>query len=245
MEWTYNQDVVTRAELVMMDLLVHNNWKRPVYFAFTVPESQRLGLEDYLVSEGFALRLMPVAAQLDRDARARLVNTDATYEAIMHKYRWGNMKDASYLDPTSRSMIAETITIFYDTAEMLIAEGHVDAARDVVNRAMSVLPEQIAHTAVAVRYPLLADQLYAVGEVAKANALVDRNQRFLAEQLAYYGRIAETHQLGRPEEMGIGNSLYALQQFAHATAMRGEEKRHRELKALCDRYRRLFFGGQV
>lgn len=229
MEWTYNQDVVTRAELVMMDLLVHNNWKRPVYFAFTVPESQRLGLEDYLVSEGFALRLMPVAARLDRDARARLVNTDAIHEAIRHKYRWGNMKDASYLDPTSRSMIAETITIFYDTAEMLIAEGHVDAARDVVNRAVSVLPEQIDHTAVAVRYPLLADQLYAVGEVAKANAL----------------ETVTTHQLGRPEEMGIGNSLYALQQFAHATAMRGEEKRHRELKALCDRYRRLFFGGQV
>ncbi|MFB2120903.1 protein O-mannosyl-transferase family [Parapedobacter sp. 2B3] len=244
MEWTYNQDIVTRAELVMMDVLVHNNWERPVYFAFTVPESQRLGLEDYLVSEGFALRLMPVNAGSGGEAHARLVNTEATYGAIMHKYRWGNMNDATYLDPTSRGMVGETVKVFSDTAEMLIAEGNTEAARDIVNRAVTVLPTHIGHVDIAVRYPVLADQLYALGETDKANVLVDRNQRFLAEQLAYYADIAETHRLGRSEEMGISNSLYALQQFAHATAMRGEEKRYQQLQSLFDNYRQLFFGGQ-
>ncbi len=244
MEWTYNQDIVTRAELVVMDLLVHNDWKRPVYFAFTVPESQRLGLEDYLVSEGFALRLMPVHARSGGDGRDRLVNTDATYEAIMHTYRWGNMKDAGYLDPTSRGMVAESVTIFSDTAAMLIAEGHVDAARNVVNRAVAVLPQHIGGVDVAVRYPVLADQLYVLGETDKANVLVDRNHRFLAEQLAYYAGIAETHPLGQPEGMGINSSLYALQELARTTAMRGEEKRHRELQTLFERYRQLFSGGQ-
>src|SRR5690606_26951190 len=60
MEWTYNQNVLTRAELALMDMLVHNNWERPIYFAATVPPSQRFGLDDYLVSEGFAYRLMPI-----------------------------------------------------------------------------------------------------------------------------------------------------------------------------------------
>lgn len=245
MEWTYNQDIVTRAELVMMDLLVHNDWERPVYFAFTVPESQRLGLEDYLVSEGFALRLMPIEARSDREARERLVNTDATYQAIMQKYRWGNMKGAGYLDPTSRGMVAETVKIFSDTAEMLIAEGNADAARDVVNRAVSVLPEHIGQVDVAVRYPILTDQLYTLGETDKANVIVDRNRRFLAEQLAYYATIAETHQLGQPEGMGIHSSLYALQQFARATALHGEAQRHKELQALFDTYRRLFLERQT
>lgn len=243
MEWTYNQDIVTRAELAMMDILVHNDWERPVYFAFTVPETQRLGLDDYLVSEGFALRLMPIRAQSDQAVRERLVNTDASYEAIMHKYCWGNMKDATYLDPTSRVMIGETVKIFSDTAEMLIAEGKADAARDVVNRAMFVLPEHIGQVDIAARYPVLADQLYALGETDQANALVDRNHRFLAEQLAYYANIADTHQLGQPERMGVSNGLYALQQFAHTTAMRGEEKRHEEIQGLFDNYRQLFFGG--
>src|SRR3546814_13975186 len=73
--------------------------------------------------------------------------------------------------------------------------------------------------------PMLPDQLYALGETDKANVLVDRNHRFLAEQLAYFANIAETHQLGRPEGMGISNSLYALQQFANTTGRRGKEKR--------------------
>ncbi|MGV3760850.1 DUF2723 domain-containing protein, partial [Parapedobacter sp.] len=245
MVWTYNQDIVTRAELVMMDLLVHNDWERPVYFAFTVPESQRLGLEDYLVSEGFALRLMPIDARPGGEVGSRLVNTDATYDALMHSYRWGNMKDAAYLDPTSRGMVAETVTMFSDTAEMLIAEGNMDAAHEVVNHAVSVLPEPIRQTDIAVRYPALADQLYAVGETEKANVLVDRNRRFLAERLAYYANIAETHPLGQAERMGLRDSLYALQEFAHTTAERGEEKRHKELQTLLDGYWELFFGGQA
>lgn len=91
--------------------------------------------------------------------------------------------------------------------------------------------------------PVLADQLYALDETDKANVLVDRNHRFLAQQLAYYANIADTHTLGQPERIGIGNSLYALQQFALTTAMRGEEKRHEEIQELFDSYRQLFFGG--
>ncbi|HWK99200.1 MAG TPA: hypothetical protein VNQ55_04610, partial [Parapedobacter sp.] len=216
---------------------------RPVYFAFTVPETQRLGLEDYLVSEGFALRLMPVMARSDQKARERLVNTDATYEAIMYKYRWGNMKGAAYLDPTSRGMVAESVKIFTDTAEMLITEDNANAASDVVNRAMLVLPEQIGQVDIALQYPVLADQLYALGETDKANGLVDSNYRFLADQLAYYADVADTHQLGQPEGMGVRNSLYALQQFSHVMELRGEEKRHQEIQELFDNYRQLFFGG--
>ena len=243
MEWTYNQDIVTRAELVIMDVLVHNNWERPVYFAFTVPETQRLGLEDYLVSEGFALRLMPVDARVEEGVPERLVNTNVTYDKLMHVFHWGGMKDAAYLDPTSRGMVAESVKIFSDTAGMLLAEGNPDAARDVVNRAVAVLPGQIGHMDMAVRYPVLADQLYTVGERDKANGLVDRNFQFLAEQLAYYADIADTHQLGQPEERGVTNSLYALQQFAHVAGLRGEEKRHHELETLLANYRQLFYGG--
>src|SRR5690606_9900506 len=29
--WTYNKDYVSRAELAIFDILVHNEWKRPIY----------------------------------------------------------------------------------------------------------------------------------------------------------------------------------------------------------------------
>ncbi|RQP07791.1 MAG: DUF2723 domain-containing protein [Parapedobacter sp.] len=243
MEWTYSQNGVTRAELALMDILVHNQWKRPIYFAFTVPESQRLGLDTYLVSEGFALRLMPVNAQDDPEVRERLVNTDAVYEAIMHRFAWGNMNRSNYLDPTSRAMVGETIKIFSDTAEMLIAEGNIDAAKNIVNRATEVLPAKIYQPDIAVRYPVLADQLYTLGETEKANALVGRNLKFLEEQMAYYAAIAETQSLTQAEMMGIRNSLFALQQFSGSAGAHGQTAQYEQLQTVFDKYRKLFFEG--
>jgi len=243
MEWTYNQNGVTLAGLTLIDILVHNQWKRPIYFAFTVPESQRLGLDNYLVSEGFALRLMPVNAQDDPEVRERLVNTEAVYEGIMHRFAWGNMNQSAYLDPTSRTMVGEKIKIFSDTAEMLIAEGNIDAARNVVNRATEVLPTKIYQPDIAARYPVLADQLYALGETDKANALVDRNLQFLEEQMAYYAAVAETKSLTQTETMGIRNSLYALQQFSGAAEAHGQMTQYRQLQTVFAKYRKLFFEG--
>src|SRR5690606_7949740 len=45
MQWTYNNNYVTRAELAIMDILVNNNWERPIYFATTVPSSNFMGLD--------------------------------------------------------------------------------------------------------------------------------------------------------------------------------------------------------
>jgi len=243
MEWTYNQNGVTRAELTLMDVLVHNQWKRPIYFAFTVPESQRLGLDNYLVSEGFAWRLMPVNAQRDPEVRERLVNTDAAYESIMHRFAWGDMNQSTYLDPTSRTMVGETIKIFSDTAEMLIAEGNIDAAKNIVNRATEVLPAKIYQPDIAARYPVLADQLYALGETAKANTLVERNLKFLEEQMAYYAAIGETKSLTQTEAVGIHNSLFALQQFSAAAEAHGQAVQYKQLQTVFDKYRKLFFEG--
>jgi len=239
MEWTYSQNMVTRAELVLMDILAHNQWKRPIYFANTVPASQRLGLDDYLVSEGFAMRLMPVTA-IAGDGGRRLVNTDATYEGVMHRYAWGNMNKAGYLDPTSYSMVAQSINVFTDTAEMLIVEGNARAAREVVNRAVEVLPERIHELNIAAHYPALADQLYSVGETGKANELLERNVAFLDEQLGYHAAIAET----KPDVDGgvIRDSLLVLQQFAAVAEAHGQAQQRGVAMSLFDRYHGLFFG---
>ncbi|MGK6353073.1 protein O-mannosyl-transferase family [Parapedobacter sp. DT-150] len=241
MVWTYNEDLVTRAELTMMDILVHNEWKRPIYFATTVPSSQRLGLDNYLVDEGFALRLMPVkAAETGERGEQRLINADAVHENIMHRYAWGNMKETPYLDPTSYTMIGQSVKVFSDTAEMLIAEGKKDAAKEVVNRAMDVLPHRVHLVDIAVRYPVLADQLYEVGETDSGNELLERNVAFLDEQLAYYAAVAETKP--NMEGAAVRDSLIALEQFAHIAEKRGQRKQQEQAMAAYDKYRVHFFG---
>ena len=51
--------VLTIQDLAVLDMIMTNNWKRPIYFASTTSESSRIGLDDYLQLEGFAFRLVP------------------------------------------------------------------------------------------------------------------------------------------------------------------------------------------
>ncbi len=54
-----NTKVITVQDIAVLDMIITNNWKRPIYFASTTSETSRLGFEDYLQLEGFAFRLVP------------------------------------------------------------------------------------------------------------------------------------------------------------------------------------------
>ncbi|MGH2622317.1 MAG: protein O-mannosyl-transferase family, partial [Sphingobacterium sp.] len=60
MQWEYNQNHVSRAELSLMSILVNNEWKRPIYFTSASPSAIFMGMDKYLASEGLVYKLMPV-----------------------------------------------------------------------------------------------------------------------------------------------------------------------------------------
>lgn len=51
--------VVRVQDLLVKDIVEQNNWKRPIYFAVTCSEDSKIGLQDYLIMEGLAQRLVP------------------------------------------------------------------------------------------------------------------------------------------------------------------------------------------
>ncbi len=240
MQWTYNRNYVSRAELAIMALLVNNNWERPVYFASTVPSDNFMGLDDYLVSEGFALRLMPINMQ--PNTSQGLVNADAVYDHVMNKYEWGNIKDASYIDPESYRMISLILNNIYAApAEALIASGETDRAKALLNDALDRMPERIYRIMDAYGYSFIAENLYEVGETEKANALITRNVDYLEEQLAYYAAIAETK--ANLEMQNIQYSMFTLNRFSAAATGNGQEELATRITTLFSKYEARFFGG--
>ena len=109
--WTYNKNHVTKDNLGLLDILAHNNWKRPIYFAITVPSDNYAGLDKYLYKEGFAYRLLPLQQSATPTER-ELLNTNTMYTNMMTKFRWGNMKNANYLDTESNRMMLIIINNF-------------------------------------------------------------------------------------------------------------------------------------
>lgn len=49
MEWKYPSNFVTKEHLALIDILVHNNWKRPVYFTNSAPNESMIGLRPLFI----------------------------------------------------------------------------------------------------------------------------------------------------------------------------------------------------
>lgn len=73
---------------MILNIITANNWKRPVYFAVTVSNSNFMGLWPYLKMEGFVYRLYPYAINQDE----RMIARD------MEKLRYGLDSVFRFLD---------------------------------------------------------------------------------------------------------------------------------------------------
>ncbi|WP_256013452.1 glycosyltransferase family 117 protein [Desertivirga xinjiangensis] len=209
MEWSYNQNYVTKAELAMFDILAHNNWKRPIYFAVTVPSENYIGLQKYLYNEGFAYRLVPLKpAQVDSTQQAPdLINSTAMYNNVVNKFKWGNMKQASYLDPESTRMIATVIKTFNSLAEKLLKEGKTEEARKTLKKALEVIPEKNYLFYYVLHKYYTADLLYKVNETAEANKLIENTANFIEAELNYLGDISSNKPNLASNDVQLGISV--------------------------------------
>jgi hypothetical protein len=184
--WTINRGLLTKSYLMVIDLLAHNNWERPVYFSTTAGESSYIGLNDYLRLEGMALRLVPVKKPSDQNTIGH-INTGLLYDRLMNTFRFGNMeKPGVYLDETNRRMITNLRTNFGRLAEQLAAEGKNREAIAVCDRCLEFAPDQ------AVRFNFfilpIAETYLKAGATDKGNSLLERLFQLYAENLNYYFR---------------------------------------------------------
>ena len=51
---------IEKKNLVILDMIATNNWKRPIYFSSTVAPSDYMNLQPYFQLEGMAYRLLPL-----------------------------------------------------------------------------------------------------------------------------------------------------------------------------------------
>ncbi len=246
MEWKFNKGYVTKGTLAMFDILAHNNWKRPVYFCSTVPSEQFNGLDNYLYNEGLALRLLPlkqdsIAANKGDD----LINLDPMYNNVMNKFKWGNIKNARYLDSQSVDDISIFNRLFNNLISGLIKAGRIEDAKKVVRRYDEVMPTKIYGIRNMMSVATMAQNLYILGETDKANKLITKSAAYLQKEISYLADVSKSkNQLigGQNIQMGL---IYGLEPMAKVAAQYHQTKLAQELdkqyQALYNRFN-MFFG---
>ncbi|MDR6784211.1 hypothetical protein ABIE26_002400 [Pedobacter africanus] len=222
MDWTFNKNYVTKGTLAMFDILVHNDWKRPVYFASTVPSDQYNGLDNYLYNEGLALRLLPLKPDTSAN-RTELINTPVLYKNVMDKFVWGNIKNAKYLDPQSSDDISIFTNVFNNTISGLIKEGRTADAKKVVNRYYEVMPEKFHGMRSMMGAYFLAENLYLLNENQRANDLIEKSAAYIQKELTYLADVSESKRnLIGSQNVQLGLSF--LNQMARTTAQYKQAK---------------------
>jgi hypothetical protein len=238
MQWTFNKGYVTKGTLAMFDILAHNNWKRPIYFASTVPSDQYNGLDSYLYNEGLALRLMPLTPDTAAN-RAELINAPVLYNNVMTKFKWGNIKDAKYLDPQSADDISIFSNVWNNTVTGMLKEGKVGEAKKAANKYLEVMPTKFYGMRSMMGTYFMAENFYTLGETAKANAIVTRCADYIQKELIYLADVSDSkNRLVGMQNVRLGMSF--LNQMANTAAQYKQmplaDKLNNQFRALETRF---------
>lgn len=164
-----NRNYLMKADIMILDLLAHNNWERPVYFAITVGNDSYLNLEDYFQLEGMAYRLMPVRNEKRNDGQLGSVNTNVMYDKLVNVFKWGNMSDPRvYLDQNNLNMTMNLRNNFGRLAESLLQEGKRDSAMKVLDKCVQEMPDKtIPYNIMMIR---IAEMYYQVANYGSTPA---------------------------------------------------------------------------
>ena len=133
---------ISKDEMIILDIINNNKWKRPIYFAVTVGREKYLNLQEYFQAEGFAYRLVPIKTKV-KEGQIGRVNSGIMYNNIIHKFKWGNMNDPKvYLDENNMRMSMNIRNNFVRLADQLVVEGKTDSAVAVLDRCNELVPNK-------------------------------------------------------------------------------------------------------
>ena len=121
--WDVKSNYLYKNDLMLLDFLATNMWKRPIYFASPSSVSDVLDVDKYCHQEGFVSRFLPVLAKGYVEGLGGM-DAVGSYDILLNKCKWGNLDDPKvYVDRESyrNSMIPKQN--FIRLARQLLDEG--------------------------------------------------------------------------------------------------------------------------
>ena len=180
MTWELKSRGLEKKDLIILDLLATNNWERPIYFNHTSLKSLNIDLKNYVITEGTALRLLPI----QNNTGTELVNTGVMYNNLMHRFYWRNLDNPRvYYDENYRGFITNHRLTFYSLAKALLQQGQVAKAKEVLLYCLAIMPDKAVAYDGANAYMLKL--LFEVGESAQALDMARTMGERAEEILAY------------------------------------------------------------
>lgn len=229
MKFNINKNIMLRGDILLMDFIAHNNWKRPVCFAITSGSSAYMGLQKYFRFDGMVYTLTPILSEEKENQQQQdgWVNTDRLYDLIMNQYEWGNMDSRElFIDGVMIKQCKNYRSVFARLAEELIKENDFERAENVLDKCLEVTPEYNVPFDITL-YPIV-ESYYRIGQKEKGMDLAQQIAEHAEIDLNYYSKVDREKQKQVRDE--IGRALFLLQRFQALAERAGQEEFAASLK---------------
>ncbi len=128
-----------KGVLMMLEMIAHCNWVRPIYVALTVGVENYMNLGDNFVQEGLVNRITPFTTN---KPGAKNFDTEKAYHNIMTRFKFGNLKQKGlYIDETTMRMCYTHRRLLAQTALQLLSEHKNKKAIDILKKADVEIPD--------------------------------------------------------------------------------------------------------
>ncbi|MBX7240305.1 MAG: hypothetical protein K1X92_01055 [Bacteroidia bacterium] len=170
-----------KADMMLMDILQANAWKRPVYFCQTVSPSSFCGLDDFFCTEGLAFRINPGSENQkeevtglslytfnNKDVR-KICNPEAQREMLFEQFVYPSVYSSS--ESTVNAYSSIRLNYIY-LAMNYLSNSDSAGVLKILDRCMGLFQDEYFPG----DYPslIIAELYYRTGETDKANTLVSQ-----------------------------------------------------------------------
>jgi hypothetical protein len=225
---------ILKSQLIVLDILAHNNWERPVYFV-TGYHNDAFGLEEYFQMEGLAYRLVPIKSQNKSWLEYGRIDTDILYDNMIKKFVWGGAKEKGVnIDYNhKRTLIVVKARMNYARlAKALAGQGKNEMALEVLDYCMETLPlDKLSYD------PYVADIVeayFAAGATEKALAMSQAMTEFYYGHLDYY--LKQNQYIMRSAEFEIQTAIQYTSKVANACKLNGKPEMAEEINKKLEEY---------
>ena len=139
-------------DVLVYDIIRTANWQRPIYFAITVQDDSKIGLQNYLQVRGLAMKVVPHKSQnawmaIDADVMQKELFTDVETPSKEPApgFRWRGLQDSTvHFDENQRGLLRNYRQAFYGYAVYCldVKNDPTQAAR-ILDRMEQVMPHRM------------------------------------------------------------------------------------------------------
>lgn len=169
--------LLTKVDLLILEILANCNWERPLYMAISVGNSSKLKFDDYFVQEGLAFRFTPFNYKEWGDVEegnGYAIDTEKLYENVMNRYKYGGLDTPGlYLDETTLRICYSHRRLFAQLAKELVKQGDDIRARKVLEYAGQAIPAYNVPEVYESGSYDIATAYASIGETQKATDLLN------------------------------------------------------------------------